>query len=271
MMPWAFVRTVAPYSDQTRGHGGGNDGEFRTAAKCKVAQVVLAGRGASSVRQDIAALELLFAPPAVCECGHSRLARRFIAVGRRTILMVAEGQCPHPRRCSGRRVGLEDAADHCAILHRVKMVGIPSPEGLEGFEEEVHFGSLQPLPDQQPDALVIVQLAFLSLKGKPRRIRTITAGVSALCTPLVACRAALACSAYLLRRVLRCFFARGQSPLQRKAVQHVTKHGIVTLFSGAGVCSGVLFVTLSEGRHGGIHLSAVKPRHDNARFPARKM
>jgi hypothetical protein len=110
---------------------------------------------------------------------------------------------------------------------------------------------LKPLPDQQPDALVIVQLAFLSLEGKPRHIRTITAGVPALCTPLVACRAALACSAYLLRRVLRCFLARGQSPLQRKAVQHVTKHGIVTLFSGAGVCSGVLFASLSEGRHGG--------------------
>jgi hypothetical protein len=148
-----------------------------------------------------------------------------------------------------------------------------------GFHFHRHFRSrvprcvagLKPLPDQQPDALVIVQLAFLSLKGKPRRIRTITAGVPALCTPLVACRAALACSAYLLRHALRCFFARGQSPLQRKAVQHVTKHGIVTLFSGAGVCSGVLFVTLSEGRHGGIHLSAVKPRHDSARFSARKM
>jgi hypothetical protein len=149
--------------------------------------------------------------------------------------------------------------------------GVPLQFPVMQFIFGIPFAWAHLLPDQQPDALVIVQLAFLSLKGKPRRIRTITAGVPALCTPLVACRAALACSAYLLRHVLRCFFARGQSPLQRKAVQHVTKHGIVTLFSGAGVCSGVLFVTLSEGRHGGIHLSPVKPRHDSARFSARKM
>src|SRR3954464_5041029 len=44
-----------------------------------------------------------------------------------------------------------------------------------GFHFHRHFRSrvprcvagLKPLPDQQPDALVIVQLAFLSLKGKP--------------------------------------------------------------------------------------------------------
>jgi hypothetical protein len=46
-------------------------------------------------------------------------------------------------------------------------------------------------------------------------------------------------------RLRRRFFARGQSPLQRKGEQHLTKHGIVGLFSGAGAVSGVVFVNLS--------------------------
>src|SRR5262249_25613568 len=41
-----------------------------------------------------------------------------------------------------------------------------------------------------------------------------------------------------------CFFTRGQSPLQRKGEQHLTKHGIIGLFSGAGAVSGVVFVNL---------------------------
>ena len=54
-----------------------------------------------------------------------------------------------------------------------------------------------------------------------------------------------AVSRFRLRRLHRYFFPRGQSPLKRKGEQHVTKDGIVSLFSGAGAVSGVVFVNLS--------------------------
>jgi hypothetical protein len=54
-----------------------------------------------------------------------------------------------------------------------------------------------------------------------------------------------AVSSFRLRRLHRYFFPRGQSPLKCKGEQHVTKDGIVSLFSGAGAVSGVVFVNLS--------------------------
>src|SRR6266404_1379299 len=44
----------------------------------------------------------LFPPPALCERCHRGLARRFVAVRRRAILMLPKGQRPHPRRIFGR-------------------------------------------------------------------------------------------------------------------------------------------------------------------------
>jgi hypothetical protein len=36
-------------------------------------------------------------PPTLCERRHCGLGRRLIAVRRRPVLVVPEGQCPHPR------------------------------------------------------------------------------------------------------------------------------------------------------------------------------
>jgi hypothetical protein len=46
-----------------------------------------------------------------------------------------------------------------------------------------------------------------------------------------------------LGRLLRGFFLRGQSPLQREHEQHVAKHGIVSPFSGAGVILCAVFIS----------------------------
>jgi hypothetical protein len=45
---------------------------------------------------------LLLPPPAFRECGHSSFARRSVAVRRRAVLMVPEGQRPRPRRSDRR-------------------------------------------------------------------------------------------------------------------------------------------------------------------------
>jgi hypothetical protein len=65
---------------------------------------------------------------------------------------------------------------------------------------------------------------------------------------LLSLRAGISTSAvsrFRLRRLHRYFFPRGQSPLKCKGEQRVTKDGIVSLFSGAGAVSGVVFVNLS--------------------------
>jgi hypothetical protein len=65
---------------------------------------------------------------------------------------------------------------------------------------------------------------------------------------LLSLRAGISTSAvsrFRLRRLHRYFFPRGQSPLKCKGEQYVTKDGIVSLFSGAGAVSGVVFVNLS--------------------------
>jgi hypothetical protein len=48
-----------------------------------------------------------------------------IAVGWRAILMMSEGQHPHPGRSHRCRVRLKDAADHDAIGQHVVIVIIP--------------------------------------------------------------------------------------------------------------------------------------------------
>src|SRR5262245_23775370 len=58
-------------------------------------------------------LELL-PSPALGERGHRGLARRGVAMGRVAILVMPEGQCPHPRHSYGRGVNLKDAADNGA-------------------------------------------------------------------------------------------------------------------------------------------------------------
>ena len=56
----------------------------------------------------------------------ARTAALGIAVCGRPILVVTEGQCPHPRATSWRGIGVEDAADDSAIGKHVEIVGIPS-------------------------------------------------------------------------------------------------------------------------------------------------
>jgi hypothetical protein len=58
----------------------------------------------------------LFAPPALGEGLHRSLATLGIAVCRRSVLVVPEGQRPHPGASYGRGVGLEDANDADARL-----------------------------------------------------------------------------------------------------------------------------------------------------------
>jgi hypothetical protein len=63
--------------------------------------------------------------PAFRERCHRGLARLGIAVRRRVILMVPEGQRPHPRRTYRRCNGVEDAADHSAIAEHIEVNIVP--------------------------------------------------------------------------------------------------------------------------------------------------
>src|SRR5262245_16659044 len=87
------------------------------------------------------ARRFLLTPPALGECSHRGLATLSIAVCRRPVLMMPEGQCPHPRRSYRGGVGLEDASNNSAIRRHVKIVGTPVPgraRGRGAFENEVH-------------------------------------------------------------------------------------------------------------------------------------
>jgi hypothetical protein len=84
--------------------------------------------------------EILFAPPALCECGHCGLATLSIAVCGRAAFMVREDQRPHPRRPYRRCIGVEDAADSFAIGQHVVILFVPlarGPAGRCAFEDEV--------------------------------------------------------------------------------------------------------------------------------------
>src|SRR5262249_14261890 len=58
----------------------------------------------------------------VGERGHGGLARRLVAVRRLAVVVVAKGQCPHPRRAYRCGVPLEDAADDNAVVQHVEIV-----------------------------------------------------------------------------------------------------------------------------------------------------
>src|SRR5262245_54079888 len=76
----------------------------------------------------------LFANAAIAA---SRVRR--IAVRRRPVLVVPEGERPHPRRAYGRRGGLEDATDHRTIGEHVEVVIAPlagGPGGGRAFEDQ---------------------------------------------------------------------------------------------------------------------------------------
>src|SRR5262249_3242611 len=79
-------------------------------------------------------------PPRLGECCHRALARRRIAVGWRPVLMMAEGQRPHPRRASRSCMDLEDAADNFTARKHVEIVPVPVAGGATcrcAFEDEV--------------------------------------------------------------------------------------------------------------------------------------
>jgi hypothetical protein len=67
----------------------------------------------------------LFPPAAPGECRHRGLASVRIAVCGRAVLMLSEGQCPHPGASYWRRIGLEDAADNGAVGEHVVVIVIP--------------------------------------------------------------------------------------------------------------------------------------------------
>jgi hypothetical protein len=58
----------------------------------------------------------LLPPPALGESHHRGLARRLIAVDRRAIFVVPEGQRPHLRRSDRAAWTFNDAADDNALL-----------------------------------------------------------------------------------------------------------------------------------------------------------
>jgi hypothetical protein len=64
----------------------------------------------------------LLPPPALRERG---LARLGIALRRRAVFVVPEGERPHPRRADRRCVGLEDAADDDAVGEHAVVVIVP--------------------------------------------------------------------------------------------------------------------------------------------------
>src|SRR5262249_41421835 len=66
----------------------------------------------------------LLPPPALRECSHRRPARCSIAVSRGAVLMVAEGQRPHPRRSTA-KADFKDAANRNAVGKHVVVVVAP--------------------------------------------------------------------------------------------------------------------------------------------------
>src|SRR5215831_17700053 len=69
-------------------------------------------------------LELL-PPPALRERRHRGLARRLVAVNRRAVFVVPEGERPHPRQANWRGGCFHDAPDDSAIGEHVEIVIVP--------------------------------------------------------------------------------------------------------------------------------------------------
>ena len=72
-------------------------------------------------------MSLVLPSPALRERRHRGLARCFVAVRRRAILVLPEGERPHPRRADRRGVGLEDATDNLAVRKDVEIIVAPLP------------------------------------------------------------------------------------------------------------------------------------------------
>src|ERR1700730_2971407 len=66
---------------------------------------------------------LSLAPPTLRERRHRGLARLGVAVRRRAIFVISEGQRPHPRRSYRPGMGVEDAADDSPIGEHI-VIGI---------------------------------------------------------------------------------------------------------------------------------------------------
>src|SRR5262245_25827101 len=84
--------------------------------------------------------ENLLPPPTLSERHHCGIARRLIAVCRRAVLVMAEGERPHPRRPDRRGLCFHDAADDDAISEHVKVVVVPLAGGAGSrgaFEDQV--------------------------------------------------------------------------------------------------------------------------------------
>src|SRR5262249_44709820 len=97
---------------------------FLVAVRGQIARVwVWAWHCGANLHSD--AERVLFPPPTPCECRHRGLARFGIAVCRRAILGVAEGQSPHPRRAHRRPGDFHNAADDNTITEHVEIVIVP--------------------------------------------------------------------------------------------------------------------------------------------------
>src|SRR6516165_9555948 len=67
----------------------------------------------------------LLPPPAFRERGHRGLACLRVAVHRRAIFVVSEGERPHPRRTTGAACNLQNAPSHRAVGEHVVIVIVP--------------------------------------------------------------------------------------------------------------------------------------------------
>jgi hypothetical protein len=59
---------------------------------------------------------ILLSPPARRKSCHCCFTCRSIPMRRRSVLMVPESECPHPRVSDRRGIRVEDAADHSALV-----------------------------------------------------------------------------------------------------------------------------------------------------------
>src|SRR5215471_7208266 len=83
------------------------------------------GQDAGCFRPQSSASTALFLPPALGERRHRRLARLCVAVRRRAVLVVPEGERPSPRRPYRGRMYLQDTTDYGAIGKHVVVILIP--------------------------------------------------------------------------------------------------------------------------------------------------
>jgi len=72
---------------------------------------------------------LAISQPTLRERRHRRLAGLRVAVRRRTGLVIAEPERPHPRRAYGRRMHLENTADDDAFGEHAEVIVVPFAGG----------------------------------------------------------------------------------------------------------------------------------------------